>query len=148
MMNKKILPYLLLVFLLGLLIFIKYRQRSPEKPSNTTEVTEDKKRPVPAPVPNHDRGFNRQVTRLRFTRHARCRMECRYIDESEVKEILATGKVNQGKSELDDANHPRYALEGTTHDGQHVRIVLAQEAKETSVITVIDLDKEWICNCK
>jgi hypothetical protein len=74
-------------------------------------------------------------------------MECRHIDESEVKEILKEGVINYSKVEEDDKGKT-YPLEGTTHDKQHVRIVFAPHSNELVVVTVIDLDTEWPCDCK
>lgn len=75
-------------------------------------------------------------------------MECRHIDESEVKEILDKGKINYAKSDPASRPDPKYALEGVTRDGQEVRIIFAPAEKGMVVITVIDLQKEWSCNCK
>jgi len=75
-------------------------------------------------------------------------MDCRHIDESEVKAILAEGIVNKAKIETSEKG-VSYPLEGTTHDGQRVRIVFAPKADgSTVVVTVIDLDKEYECDCK
>jgi hypothetical protein len=65
-------------------------------------------------------------------------------------EILQQGQVNDRKSEPAGRPDPKYALEGTTHDGQHVRIVFAmpREGQKVVVVTVIDLDTGWTCNCK
>ena len=75
-------------------------------------------------------------------------MACRHIDETEVKDILASGRINYQKSDPASRPDPRYALEGRTRDGQEVRIVFAAADKGMVVITVIDLQKEWSCNCK
>ena len=81
-----------------------------------------------------------------YSRHALCRMNCRHIDETEVKEILKDGTVNFNKIEENDKGIP-YPVEGTTHEGQHVRIVFAPHENKLTVVTVIDLDKEWECDC-
>ncbi len=90
--------------------------------------------------------------KLVYTSHARCRMECRDISESEVEFVLANGVVNPEKSrEMDEeaAGHcPTYALEADTKDGQHVRIVYGACDKITKVITAIDLGVEHACNCR
>ena len=75
-------------------------------------------------------------------------MKCRHIDDSEVKEILEKGRINYDKSEPAGRPDPKFALEGRTHDDQHVRIVFAPAERGLVVITVIDLEKEWSCNCK
>ena len=69
--------------------------------------------------------INRHPDRLIYTKHARCRMGCRHIDEAEVQEILQEGRINYRKSEPAGRPDPKYALEGTTRDGQQVRIVFA-----------------------
>ena len=91
--------------------------------------------------------FDRRATKLFFTKHARCRMKCRQITQEEVKEILAEGKINYSKSRLDDQKGPSYALEGTTSDRQHVRIIFAPKQKHMSVVTVIDLEVDYQCDC-
>jgi hypothetical protein len=92
--------------------------------------------------------FNRNPVYIHYSKHARCRMECRHVNEAEVKEILSEGKINYSKSDLkEDACHKRYALEGYSHDNQKLRIIVAECNNELTVITVIDLGKDWVCNC-
>ncbi|MEO7209392.1 MAG: DUF4258 domain-containing protein [Chitinophagaceae bacterium] len=136
-MTKKYLPLIALVAAALLLFYIKKNQRGsfPRSPSTNISV----------PVITDD-GFNRNVHKIIYSKHARCRMECRHIDESEVMEILQNGKLNDSKIEQDDRGKT-YPLEGITHDKQHVRIVFAPKQDELVVVTVIDLDKEWDCNC-
>ena len=97
-------------------------------------------------VPVNTDNFNRNISNIVYSKHARCRMDCRHIDESEVKEILADGTLNTSKIE-EDAQGKTYPLEGITHDKQHVRIVFAPHGNTLVVVTVIDLDTEWQCNC-
>ena len=92
--------------------------------------------------------INRHPDRLIYSKHARCRMNCRHIDEAEVQGILQQGRINYRKSEPAGRPDPKYALEGTTRDGQQVRIVFAPAKRGMVVITVIDLDTEWSCDCK
>lgn len=92
--------------------------------------------------------FSRNPEKLVYTRHARCRMDCRRITKEEVLDILKNGKLNPGKSDPHDRPCPSFALEGyTRQDGQHVRIVFARCGDLTKVITCIDLDREFSCNC-
>lgn len=91
--------------------------------------------------------FNRTDTRIILTKHARCRMDCRHIDESEIREILHSGRVNLQKSEPAASPDPKYAIEGTTHDRQRVRIIVAASPGGNVIITVIDLEREWQCDC-
>lgn len=98
---------------------------------------------------NPAQDFDRHPASIHYSKHAKCRMECRHIDESEVKEILADGNINFSKSDLNaDACHKRYALEGTSHDDQKLRIIVAECNDNLTVITVIDLGRDWPCNCE
>jgi hypothetical protein len=92
--------------------------------------------------------IDRFPDRIIYTKHARCRMDCRHIDEAEVQEILQEGRINYRKSEPAGRPDPKYALEGTTRDGQRVRIVFADAKRGMVVVTVIDLGTEWSCDCK
>lgn len=111
--------------------------------------TRDPERPGPD-GPASDLGFDRNHAngKLVFTKHARCRMGCRHIDESEVREILEKGSVNARKSEPAARPDPKYALEGRTRDGQQVRIIFAPAGRGMVVVTVIDLDTDWTCDCR
>jgi len=93
--------------------------------------------------------FNRNPSYIHYSKHARCRMGCRHIDESEVKEILDRGNINFSKSDLnEDSCHKRYVLEGTSHDDQKIRIIVAECNDDLTVITVIDLGRDWPCECE
>lgn len=83
-----------------------------------------------------------------FTKHALCRMGCRQIDSSEVREILADGEINYDKSDLKSSPCPKYALEGLTHDQQRVRVIVGDCESRASIVTVIDLDHDFECDCK
>ncbi len=91
-------------------------------------------------------GFNRDADHIIYSRHARCRMACRHIDENDVKEILHKGKINTAKIET-DSRGTSYPLEGQSH-GHHLRIVFAPKKNDAvEVVTCIDLDREWPCSC-
>lgn len=86
---------------------------------------------------------------LEYTKHAICRMGCRQVTTGEVEEILAVGKINLEKSNPKDHPCPTYALEGYSTEGQHLRIIIAPcDSEHAKVITCIDLDKDWACNCE
>jgi Domain of unknown function (DUF4258) len=97
--------------------------------------------------PQTEQTFNRKTGHLILTRHARCRMQCRDISEQEINEILRDGEIDYNKSELNEARGPRYALEGYSHEHQHLRVIFAPENDDIVVVTCIDLDKEWPCSC-
>ena len=141
-MFKKYLPYFVLLAAGFLLWFIKKHQASSYPKQNYTNL------PIIIPAEKAGEEFNRHVHTVIYSKHARCRMACRHIDESEVKEILAEGQLNTNKIEEDERGKT-YPLEGQTHDKQHVRIVFAPKGADTvEVVTCIDLDTEWACDCK
>jgi hypothetical protein len=90
--------------------------------------------------------FNRHG-HLIFTRHARCRMDCRHITKQEILEVLDSGAIDYGKSEPDAKLDPKYAVEAYTAEHQHLRIVVAPSGDELIVITCIELGVEWQCHC-
>ena len=90
--------------------------------------------------------FNRHA-RLIFTRHARCRMDCRHITAKEIAEILDEGTINYTKSEPYALPDPKWAVEGFTAEQQHVRIIVAPEQGKLIIITCIELGVEWPCHC-
>ena len=148
MMNpalKKALPLLLVILLGIILVVVKRCKESSEiapKPISNTQQRRSSSSTV-----NRDRGFDRRVSYLKYSKHAKCRMGCRHITQEEVKEIMKEGKINYNKSDLQNSRCPRYAVEGITSDDQDVRIIFAQCNESTTVVTVIDLDKKWSCDC-
>jgi uncharacterized protein DUF4258 len=141
MMNKKWYAYLLIV-VLGLALFFVKRCKGNGKRTTTTHENRD-----PASDVNRNRGFDRRVSYIEYTEHARCRMQCRHISQQEVEEMMQEGKVNYNKTDVNARPCPAYALEGVTKDNQRVRIVFGQCDLKTKVITVIDLDTDWSCDC-
>lgn len=132
--KSKTLPFLILIAAAIFFFWVKMHQRG-RNPGVTTEKATDAYTAI--------RGGNKTVV---YSRHAKCRMACRHIDESEVNEILKDGTVNFNKIEKSEKG-VSYPLEGKTHDGQDVRIVFAPHENDLVVVTVIDLDKDWPCDC-
>ncbi|MDZ4793951.1 MAG: DUF4258 domain-containing protein [Bacteroidota bacterium] len=144
-MNKKWAPYILIGVLLVILVVVKLvkgKEETTVKPKTTTT----KKDPA-SNTTDRDRGFDRRTTLLEYSKHAKCRMQCRKISEAEVEEIMQDGKINYNKSDLNNNRCPRYAVEGRTKDEQRVRIVYAQCNEATTVVTVIDLETNFSCSC-
>lgn len=140
-MNKKWIPYLVIIVLAIVLFFIrKNKQGETTKPKITTGKKD-------ASTINRNRGFDRRVSYIEYTEHAKCRMQCRKISQDEVEEIMKEGKVNYAKSDVNDLPCPTYALEGITKDNQRVRIIFAQCDYKTKVVTSIDLNTDWECHC-
>ena len=83
-----------------------------------------------------------------LTKHAKCRMKCRHIDELEVTEVLSLGKINQRKSDIHKKPCPVYVKESRVkRDKQLIRVVYGQCAKKLKIITVIDLERNYRCHC-
>jgi hypothetical protein len=145
-LQKKILPYLLLVGLLLAAVIIKKCIHGKE-PVPKPSVTDHRSRKDPAANPNRNRGFDRRISYIEYTQHAKCRMACRHITQAEVEDIMRNGTINYRKSDVNDRPCPTYAVEGYADDHQHLRIVFAQCDNSTKVVTCIDLDHEWECHC-
>lgn len=141
---KKAMP-LILVFALALLVFV-IRQCKDEKSARPATAASEKKETVKATA-DRDNEFDRRTSFLEYSNHAKCRMRCRKITQAEVEDIMKEGKINYNKSDLQNARCPRYVVEGITGDNQRTRIVFAQCNEKTTVVTVIDLDTAWSCDC-
>jgi Domain of unknown function (DUF4258) len=142
---KKAIPFILIIVMAVVVIIIKQcKKNSASDNHSKTTVTNRKNQATDI---NRDRGFDRRISYIEYSNHARCRMDCRHIIQTEVQDIMKQGKINYNKSDLKNARCPRYALEGITKDNQRVRIIFAQCNEKTEVVTVIDLDTEWSCSC-
>lgn len=154
---KKILPWALLaVLLVTVLVVRRY------KTAGNSELTDsDKQKQIERTDDKRDDEktdnekssldvFRDPDAKYYFTKHARCRMKCRFISQEEVKEIVQRADVNYRKSDLEAIEGPKYALEGiTSRDKQHVRIIVAPKKRHLTIVTVIDLENEWECSsCK
>jgi hypothetical protein len=145
LLNNKWAPYILIVVLGAALLIIKTCKNS-NQPQPKPKITNNDRKDPAAKV-DRDHGFDRRISYLEYSQHAKCRMECRHITQAEVEDIMRNGTINYNKSDLQNARCPRYAIEGETADIQHVRFVFAQCNEKTEVVTVIDLDTEWQCHC-
>ena len=141
---KKAAPYILLLLMAVLVVVLKKcKDNDPETQRKESTTTEKKS----SSSVIRDRGFDRRISYLDYSNHANCRMKCRHITQKEVEDIMQNGKINYNKSDIKNARCPRYAVEGITMDNQKVRIVYAQCNEKTNVVTVIDLDTDWTCDC-
>ncbi|MFN2457828.1 MAG: DUF4258 domain-containing protein [Chitinophagaceae bacterium] len=97
--------------------------------------------------PQRKEAFDRTPPSLKYTRHALCRMDCRYITKEDIRDIMKKGIINFNKSNRQDRPCPTYALQGYTSDGQNLRVIFAQCTEETKVVTCYDLEKDFECHC-
>lgn len=146
---KKAIPYLLIIILFVVVLFVKQCRegRALEKSARQTSGAAHHSEADSSSVADTFRDVDATYF---FTKHARCRMECRHITQKEVKEIVQQASINFAKSEPDAPHGAKYALEGyTSKDQQHVRIIVAPKKRHLTIVTVIDLDEDWTCgNCK
>jgi hypothetical protein len=149
-MLKKYLPYIVLLLAAFAILYIKSHQRGSINYAPVPEQTDNRRvDDTVSSISNNisDDDFNRSVDHIIYSKHARCRMECRHINEDEVKEILKDGKVNERKIET-DIRGKTYPLEGIA-EGHHLRIVFAPKGNDAvEVVTCIDLDTDWTCDCE
>ncbi len=145
---RKLIPYLLLAVLFVVAFGIRQYQSARENEQDNIPAGNTQPRTKGS---TDDRRGSLDVFRdpdaeYYFTKHARCRMECRRITQKEIREIVRQAEVNYSKSDLDAAQGPRYAVEGyTSADRQHIRVIVAPKQRHLSIVTVIDLDKDWEC---
>lgn len=140
-----------LIYILGLILSGAIAFFSQQGKSSTPEVST----PTPTQQPHKAPSKTQKTTRLQYqgknisiTRHAECRMDCRHIDAQEVAEVIAQRRINTRKSDPQGRPCPTIALEGKTHDGQEVRVILAECTEKVKLVTVIDLENKYQCNCK
>ena len=137
---------IIVVAILAVLLFVARQCKHEATTSSRPAVTNKDTRKDQSTV-DRDKGFDRRISYLEYSKHAKCRMECRRISQAEVEEMMQDGKINYNKSDLQNVKCPRYAIEGVTVDNQKVRIIFAQCNDKTEVVTVIDLDTNWSCAC-
>jgi hypothetical protein len=130
--RNRILPFLLLALVLSAAIFQFFRQGQGTKGGARCEFSER---------------FSPNA--LAYSRHARCRMDCRDISEDLVEQVYREGSLNCGKSDPAGAKdgNPRYALEMEDGSRGRVRIIVGDDHNEHVIITVIRLDEKDNCSC-
>lgn len=85
---------------------------------------------------------------LIVTKHARCRMGCRKLDDYEVQEVINGGKINARKNKPAQGDRCKsIAYEGSTTDGQRARVIVGACEDRPVLITVIDLGRKHQCSC-
>lgn len=91
--------------------------------------------------------LNLQNLEIHITKHAKDRMNCRLIDQAEIREVLRTGSLNDKKSEISSDNcKTKYAIEGRSmKDKQLIRVIAAPCGDKVNIVTVIDLENEYDC---
>lgn len=134
---NKFAPFIIIIVLAVLLLLVRTCNKQLPSSVNAPSVT----------TTNETRGLNRNPSIINYSKHARCRMQCRKITEAEIKKVLKEGTINYKKSSLQQAPcKKRYAVEAIVNK-QHIRIIVAPCEDELTVITCIDTKEEWTCDC-
>lgn len=124
-MKTKQATFTLVIIVLLLLVFLYKRWREPER----KEL------------------FDRTPSAIIYTKHALCRMNCRKISRDDINEIMKKGIINFNRTNHRDRPCPTFALQGRTSDGERLRVIFAQCATETKVVTCYNLDEDFECYC-
>ena len=138
---KKLAPYLLLV-LMALLVFFIRKWKGNGEDAGTGRSKSSSTRTAQR---NH--GFDRTVSFIEYTAHAKCRMACRQISQKDVEDIMRSGEINYSKSDVQEIPCPVYAVQGYTRDHEHLRVIFGQCDAKTKVITCYNLDQDFECHC-
>jgi len=138
----------LVVILLALVLFTRLYKGQIHSTPHATESHQDNNVPNSISSGDHQSVIDPN-TSLIYTKHARCRMDCRHISEGDIREVLQEGHVNPAKSGQEPGKCPTYAIEEDRHkDGVRLRVVFAKCDQETKVVTCIDRDHEFECDCQ
>ena len=137
---KKAAPFLLLIIMALLVIFI--RRCKGEENVIGRKTTGSAKNSA-----KRNNGFDRTLSYIEYTDHAVCRMECRKISQEDIEDIMRNGEINYNKSEVKQAPCPVYAVQGYTRDREHLRVIFGQCDYQTKVITCYNLDQDFECHC-
>jgi hypothetical protein len=132
-MSSKAKPFIFLLILALAVIFISKWRGVQQKAQPEVE--------------RRERGFDRRVSTLEYTKHALCRMDCRQISKADIADIMRSGEINYAKTDVNDRPCPTYAVQGYSNDGQHLRVIFAQCQTKTKVVTCYDLEKDFECHC-
>lgn len=97
--------------------------------------------------PRRKEAFDRDPPSLEYTKHARCRMQCRDISEKDINEVMEKGIINFGMSNRSDKPCPTFAVQGVTSTGEKIRIIFAQCQTQTKVVTCYNLEENPVCDC-
>lgn len=139
---KKLGPSILLLLVVGgILLALQFMGNSDSNPNGSGNYPGDGNYPG-----NSDKQYAGK--KLIYTKHAKCRMDCRTIDRQEVGEVLSKGRINTRKSNPNDPRCPTKAIEHRTTTGQLIRAVVADCDDVAKLVTVIDLENNYKCSCK
>jgi hypothetical protein len=91
--------------------------------------------------------FDRSPDNLSYTGQVLARMTCDGISKDDVEEVMENGVINLGKGNRRARPCPSFALQGTTEDGEYIRVLFSQCAGETKVLECYSLRKKTAYPC-
>lgn len=90
-----------------------------------------------------------QKSKVVYTAHGKCVMDCRQITIENVKSILINGDVNFKESNVRNVSCPSYAIDGELSGNRKIRIIVTTADSIAKIETAIDLDsKKDSCLCQ
>ncbi len=69
-------------------------------------------------------------------------LECRGFTATDVKEIMSKGRVNYSESKVHERPYPIFAVDGRSKDGRLFRILIADIADTSKILTIADLQQK------
>ena len=149
MNNNRYKVILLIVLVIAIFFARVYRKQGHRSIEVTTSQSHETNNSTPSTSTGEHQTAIDPSTKLIFTHHAQCRMDCRHITEADIREVLREGHINEAKSQQNESPCPTYAIEDDRNsDGVRLRIVFAKCDDITKVVTCIDRDHEYECECK
>ena len=74
-------------------------------------------------------------------------MDCRHIGVEDINEIMQKGIIIFNRSNMNDRPCPTFAIQGYTTQHENLRVIFAQCAETTKVITCYNLKQDFECHC-
>ena len=116
-----------LVFVLALLVFVFMKIRN---------------------EPKRKQGFNRNFSKVEYSKFALCLMDCQEITANDITHILRNGEVLSRSLDLNKQPCPFYALRGKTQKGVSIMVFVTQCGRATKISRCYKNENPVGCNCK
>jgi hypothetical protein len=89
-----------------------------------------------------------QKSKIVYSVHAKCIMDCWQIDIENMRAIIKKGDVNFKESNVRNASRSSYAVDGELSGNRKIRIIVTTADSVATIETAIDLDsKKDSCLC-
>ncbi|MFL5739375.1 MAG: DUF4258 domain-containing protein [Flavisolibacter sp.] len=91
--------------------------------------------------------FDRHPSKLSYSTHALCRMDCWHVNKEDIEEIMEKGIIIFNRSNRYGRPCPSFVLQGVLERGQHLRVLFYQCREETRVVNCDETGKDPTCPC-